>query len=338
MKKVLELLLLGGCAALDWQAVKLFLEAGFLKESIGLHSAAAIATVGIVGIFLPRTSLGRVRWTIVALLFPVVFCIPVFGVVLAGAVAQSAGPGAEGNRYAERYKSLAELRENDPSGARYFGTNLSSLAEIMRTRDSTERRNATLALKNIHSVESLPILRRLSQDDDELVRLFALSERRGIVNEFEQWNRVLANKRKKGEASMGDLMRLAESYMEEVEIGLLSSERQREALLRRALDVLWEARRHPSPPPDIEFTILRCALLAYDTEVAERAFYRLERSAGSQKRLFIPRCEFYFQTGNWKELLKCLGKLPDSFRTSPAMARVLDLWGPVLSARKGGGL
>jgi len=336
VKRILEVFLFAAAVALDLRALQSFLAGGVSTEFLATHAAAAGLSLVGIGWFLPREATGGTRWVVVGLLVPVVCLIPVLGVGMAGAFLFSAGMGGGINRFRERYKSLRELREDRGPGISKIGANLASIAEIMRTNDVAARRNATLALRNIDPVESLPILRRLSQDDDELVRLFALSERRLIVNEFEERSRVLANKRKEGLATVEDLMRLAESYIEEVEIGLPASQRQREALLSRALDVLWAARRQKDAPPDVELTILRCALLAYDTEVAERAFHRLDATMGEEDRLVLPRCEYFFQTSNWSGLLDSLRSLPDSLKSSPAMERVLSLWEPALSARKGG--
>lgn len=334
MNRLVAILLMGPLIFLDWLAVESFLQIGLTAKSISFHLIAVLLGWLILARWLPGSRVARERWIAAGLLGPVMLLVPVLGMGLALAFLLSTGEGAGENLLRDRYRSLHELRENTNLVSQSYGANLLSIAEIMRAGDPVERRNATLGLRNIAPVESLPILRRLSQDDDELVRLFALSERRLIVNRFEARSRELAVKRRLKTATVEDLMRLAESYIEEVEVGLPSSQRQREALLERAEDVLLEARRMDSSPPDIEFSILRCALLRFDTEAAERAFLKLRGVVGREDRFVLPECEFYLQTADWPRLVDRLSKLPDSICNTPAMERVIGLWEPLLRREK----
>jgi len=256
--------------------------------------------------------------------------LPVFGIAFACGTLLLSGPSRGAMKSGCSYVSLGELLPEGGVDSYAYGSTISSIAEIMRSTDVNRRRQATLSLRSLKPIDSLPILRRLTQDDDEIVRLFALGERRRITNDFEERSRRLAKIRLSKKASVSDLLRLAECYLEEVEIGLPADEVQRKALLQKTLDVLWEARRLDPERIDIEFDILRSALAAYDSDVAERAFHRLKSVRGLRDRLIIPQCEFYFMTGNWKSLADELFCLPDSYRQSPHMERIVELWQPAI--------
>jgi len=313
---------------LDGKAVVWLRESGEVSVPLLLHLLAVGAGALVVFFSVPANEPKRGR--VVLYLLPVMLVVPVFGPVFACGLMLLGAPGSRNPSKSRRYLPLSELLPEDLGQSRSFGVTVRSIVEIMRGGSPEERRRATLALKDLDPADSLPILRRLTQDDDEIVRLFALGERRRVTNEFEERSRRLARKRKEKRASVSELLLLAESYLEEVEIGLPADELQRRALLDKTLEVLWEARRHDPERMDIEFDILRCALAAFDVEVAERAFHRLRGSGAYRNRLTLQHCEYLFQTGNWKALMDELFALPDSYRNSPKMERVLELWDPAI--------
>ena len=335
MKAWLSLFLSAGLVALDVQSLFWFLNGSGRAGPLILH---ILVVCGVAGIVWGRVPTGEERrMTIVLLLFPVVLLIPVFGPAFACGLLLFGGPDSGRGVSSVGHVSLSEILPEGGPEAYSYGATVSSIAEIMRGSDPEKRRHATLSLKNLKAVDSLPILRRLTQDDDEIVRLFALGERRRITGEFEERSRSLARKRKEKTASVSDLLNLAESYLEEVEVGLPVDELQRKAILEKTLDVLWEARRRDPERIDIEFDLLRCALAAFDVEVADRAFARLLSSGAFDDRLTLQRCEFYFQKGDWGALVEELNKMPESYRQSPRLERVLTLWNPAIRRWAGEG-
>ena len=321
-----------GIVFLDARAVHGLLRDGFGAGFFGLHFAACLAGFVLVcGVF-PKA--GRRGLAALALL-PAMIFLPVFGIAFAGGLAVAVGSGSPGRRPRRRFVGLSELlSENaNPNGSRSYGSSVSSIPEIMWGTDVEARRKAAHAIRNLRPADSLPILRRLTQDDDEIVRLFALGQRRRIVSEFEARSRGLARKRKEEKATVSELLLLAESYLEEVEIGLPVDARQRKALLETALSVLWQARRREPGRTDIEVEILRCALAAGDAEVAESSFHRLRDAAGVEGKLALARCEYFFLTGKWNDLVRELRRMPESMRRLPRIEKVLDLWDPAPAER-----
>lgn len=320
--------------AVDVRATASLLRDGFNAESLGLHFSACFAGFIFVRAVLPQEE----RRGLVALfLLPLMIFFPVFGLTFAGGLAVTAGSGKPGSNLRGNFVGLSDLLpgDKDPENAHSYGSSVSTIPEIMWGTDVEARRKAAHAIRNLRPIDSLPILRRLTQDDDEIVRLFALGERRRIVSEFEERSRKLARKRAEQKATVSELLLLAESYLEEVEIGLPVDRKQREALLESALDVLREARRRDPDRPDIKVEMLRCALASGNAEVAEHSFHHLRDVVGVEEKLALARCEYFFLTGKWNEMLRELQELPESMRRIPPIERVLEFWDSARVAGQG---
>lgn len=322
--------------AVDVRAAAGLLRDGFEAGALGLHFVACLGGFVLVRWVLPQ---GERRSLAALFLLPIMIGFPVFGVAFAGGLAVAVGSGLSGSASRGDFVGLSELLpgEKDHGRGYAYGSSVRTIPEIMWGTDVEARRQAAHAIRHLQPMDSLPILRRLTQDDDEIVRLFALGERRRIVSEFEERSRNLARKRREQKASVSELLLLAESYLEEVEIGLPVDSKQRNALLDSARDVLWDARRREPGRPDIEVEILRCALAAGDAGVAERSFHHLRNVAGVEGKLALARCEYFFLTGKWNELLRGLQQLPESMRRMPRIEKVLELWDSALVEKKEGG-
>lgn len=252
--------------------------------------------------------------------------LPVIGVFFSIGVALQIHRAALVGSRLDNYLTLEDMTEIGDDDFYTYGDEINSIADIMHSNDIVARRRTTLALRSIEPIFAIPVLRKLIQDSDETVRLYALNVLRDITNHFEGKSRRLNHLREQGQASVTDLIELAEYYREQVYVGLAIDEAQRHSMLSKAISSLEEAHARDPENLDLLFTIVKYALANNDTERAGACMAELDQHIDYKGNLFPWRCELYYADHNWPGLRNMLRKIPESQRTNKRLMGLRSFW------------
>ncbi len=252
--------------------------------------------------------------------------IPILGIFFMLGIALELFRASKLNTNLTRYVLMADMIDIGDEDFYTYGSEVNSIVDVMHGTDVIARRRATLGLRSLEPVFALPVLRKLIQDSDETVRLYALNLFRDIINTFEQRTRELLTLRDKSECEISDLLELAEYYREQVYVGLAIDDAQRHSMMQKAIKVLEEANHREQGNPDILLTLIKYTLADFDTARASIYIQELETIPRYLPILYPWRCELYFEQKDWEGLIKTITDYPDTQKTNKRLLSLRDFW------------
>lgn len=326
MDRFLHLLIVSILLTADALALFVWLHPeGSWLIAAAIHSVVVLASMQYVKNILPKGHRGALALIVVSTFF-ICMVLPILGVFLMLGIALQIHRAAKLNLNHTRYVTLEQMTEIGEDDVYNYGTQVHSIVDIMHGIDISSRRRATLALRSIEPVFAIPLLKKLIQDSDETVRLYALNVLRTITNDFENRTRELLSLQQKGEADVSDLMELAEYYQEQVYVGLAIDDAQRHSLLKKAIHALESAYTMTPENFDILFNLIKYCLSDHDTDRAAAFIAELNAHPNYSGNLYPWHCELLFEEANWPGLRSQLRNFSQAHKSNQRLLAIRDFW------------
>lgn len=325
IRRAPHLFILGVLVCADAFAVFFYVDPSTMWLGVLGHFAVCAAAAIYSFALVPQRYLPARLWvgSTVAVL---AILLPVIGVFFGFGIALQIHRAHLVNHLPDYYVSLDDMVEIGDEDFYSYGEEVRSLAEIMHSSDIEARRKATLALRSIEPVFAIPMLRKLIQDSDATVRLYALNLLKDITQHFENKAYELQERRETHEASLSELLQLAEYYREQVYVGLAIDDAQRSSLLNKAINALEEA--HTREPENFEvlFTLIKYTLANFDTRRARAALEKLSTVPRFANMAYPWMGELLFEEGNFEGLREHLRELPEAQKTNRKICELREFW------------